>query len=63
MKPITVWRRFNPKTQEFEHNHIQDGHVDGDIPHGTRKQNAIWHRAKWQKVFGYLDANHKVIIK
>lgn len=29
---ITVWKRLDEKTQEFDHNHIENGHVSGNYP-------------------------------
>ena len=32
MKKITIWLKLNTKTNEFEHNHIEDGHQELRCP-------------------------------
>lgn len=60
-KLITVWKKYNDNRKQYEHNHICDGHVDGDIPIGTKEQNKNWNKSKWIKIHCYLDQQHKVV--
>jgi len=53
-KLVTIWKRWNEKTQQIEFNHIEDGHVEGTIPLGTKEQNVAWKNGKWHKSFGEL---------
>lgn len=60
MKPITVWKKFNEKEQQWEHNHIQDGHVIGDKPTGTKEQTAAWAKGTWVFFHKHLDSNQVI---
>jgi len=54
---ITVWERWNPETKEFQHNHIEDGWVEGDVPEPKcpeSKGQQQWKKAKWRKTHTYL---------
>ena len=60
MKSVTVWyKKF--KNQEFEHNHIEDGHVKGNKPISKFPSQKGWNNAAWKKEYRYLDDNNKVI--
>lgn len=63
MSVITIWQRYNSKTEQWEHNHISDGWSDNvTIPVAVnKKQKKSWSGSKWQKIKGYLDENNKVI--
>jgi hypothetical protein len=55
-KKVTIWTRFNTKTNEYDHNHIEYGHVKGDSPEPKSKEQInSWKDAVWQKQFGILD--------
>lgn len=69
LKPITIWERYVKKNEkitgreywDFEHNHIEDGHVDLDKPKPKSPLQMGWKNSKWRKTFAYLDsANHVV---
>lgn len=51
---ITVWERKNEQG-EFEHNHIEDGHVPTDqpLPHSPTQERA-WKHAEWKRTYAYL---------
>jgi len=53
VKLVTSWARKNDKG-EFEHNHIDDGHVvvGPKILHPS--QSKAWPRATWQFTHAYL---------
>ena len=60
MKPVTVWTRFNENSQQWEHNHIEDGHVNGVKPLGTESQTNNWAKGIWTQEYKHLD-NNKVV--
>lgn len=60
MKAITVWERFNQESQQWEHNHIEDGHIEGEKPVGTESQTKGWSKGTWTREHKHLD-NNKVI--
>lgn len=62
MKKVTAWSSYNKDTQEYRHNHIQNGWVEEDAPiPKTQIQNA-WKNKTWKKEFCYL-VDHKVVRK
>lgn len=58
MKKITIWERLiidkEKNIKEFRHNHIEDGHVEGDKPIPKFKSQNGWKSYIWRKTFGYL---------
>jgi hypothetical protein len=59
MKPVTVWKTWNELERGWQHNHIEDGHVDalqthpkpkGDFP--LQKQ---WSKQAWIKRHMHID--------
>lgn len=58
MEKVTAWFKHNKDKIIF--NHIEDGWCETDTPtvkrHGTSQD--LWHTAKWNKEFGYLDEKH-----
>ena len=55
-KPVTVWKRFDEKKEIWKHNHIEDGHVTGEVPTPkTVEQAESWKSAYWWKQFGEID--------
>ena len=55
-KEITIWKKFNSMTKEWEHNHIEDGHCSNDVPTPVSKeQKQMWKGHKWLSVFGFID--------
>lgn len=60
MEPITIWKKYDEKKNQFEHNHIESGHNISDEPTPiSDKQRRSWAGAKWKKVFAFLN-NGKV---
>ena len=47
---VTVWKKYNPKTKRFEHNHIEGGHAEGDKPASKHPEQSYWHMYDWQKI-------------
>ncbi|MNJ90614.1 hypothetical protein D3C87_82480 [compost metagenome] len=66
MKKVTVWKILKGDTKlVVEHNHIEDGHVEGTYPQPLDpkfKNQLSWKNFEWQKEFSYLDENNKVIL-
>ena len=63
MKPITTWKRFNEDTQKWSHNHIEDGHIEGDQylkPVGSESQTANWSKGTWIHEHKHLHDNKVV---
>lgn len=61
---VTIWNRWNPKSETYEHNHIQKGHIGGEYPLPLAedfKEQKSWKSIKWQKEFGVLLNGNKVI--
>lgn len=51
MTTITIWQRYNPKTETWHHNHISDG-WDGGAQSPTpqsESQRKSWRKATWRK--------------
>ena len=64
MKKITVWSCYNTKTKKWGHNHIEDGHVVGDIskPEGsTPTQKKNWSKSEWKYTNSYLNENNEIV--
>lgn len=63
MKPIVVWERWNPKTEKWEHNHIDDKRVAENQTHpvGDEEQTKIWQKQKWRHYLAYLQQDGTVI--
>ena len=60
MKPITIWLCWTKQkngSHEWEHNHIEDGHVEGDFPKPVVDVPGQkgWKNFKWSKMHAYLD--------
>jgi len=49
MKPITIWYKYNADRKEYEHNHIEDGHVDNATPIPKFDSQKCWNGFKWKK--------------
>jgi len=56
--PITEWTRRIDRI--WAHNHIQNGHVEGDKPTGEPHQTANWAKGEWKKEHKYLVDNKVV---
>ena len=51
---ITIWKIYNAKKEEYEHNHIEDGHSTSDYPlpkHPSFISQKSWKSYKWEKEF------------
>lgn len=57
-KPITIWERYNYKKEKFEHNHIEDHHlnIENPIPKSD-EQAKSWEGAIWRRSWGFLDGS------
>jgi hypothetical protein len=51
-KAITVWSVY--RDDAYHHNHIEDGHVDGDKPVPRFPSQRGWTSRGWRKTFAYL---------
>lgn len=54
MNPITIWQRLNEKN-EYEHNHIEDGHCESNFPTIKFDSQKGWKNGKWNKHFALLN--------
>jgi len=59
-KPITSWSKYNRKTKQWRHNHIEDGHITKDFPTGTSEQTEAWKSGLWTQYYEYMDSNRVV---
>lgn len=62
MGEITIWRKWykDEKGRTWhEHNHIEDGQVEGEKPQG----HTMWKNDKWIKMFGVLRNGVVEVIK
>ena len=50
-RSVTVWLRYAKDKLAWEHNHIEDGHVDGGKPQG----HPSWIKYEWRKCWMYLS--------
>lgn len=60
MIKITVWKKYNPKTDTYEHNHTELCWVNRDKPLPKKpefKLQKTWKNYKWEKTFAYLKNN------
>lgn len=58
--PITIWNCWNPQEKIYELNHIENGHVMGELPLPKSPEFLLqksWSKNKWQKRFGFLYNN------
>ncbi len=62
-KPVTVWKKFNVKSQKWDHNHIEDGHVSGNKPIGNTTQTKNWDEGTWIYEQLYITKDYKVIME
>lgn len=63
MKIVTAWSVWNAKHNTWEHNHIEDGYANGDIPGSDNPaQVKAWKQQKWKKTFGYLNDENVMVI-
>lgn len=51
---ITIWSRLNEKNQ-YEHNHIENGHIESNIPTIKFDEQKGWKNGKWKKQLGILN--------
>lgn len=55
MREVTMWYRFDTQTQQFEPNHLGDGHEATDRPAARHASHVKgWSGGKWQKVHCWL---------
>ena len=61
MKPATIWYRRPRPSDQWEMNHLEDGHCANDVP--TPKcelHEKVWKGGGWEKYFVWLDDNNVV---
>ena len=61
MQPLTVWEVWDEDHKGWQHNHIEDGHVEGDTPTPRFASQSGWKKRKWRKSFAHLDDRDVVI--
>jgi hypothetical protein len=52
--PITVWERLNIDSDEWQFNHIENGHLTQSKPVGDERQTKNWDRGVWRYKHMYL---------
>ena len=55
---ITVWRRLTKSG--YQHNHIEEGHVENNKPIGQPHQTRSWKDGEWEKEWMWLNDNNEV---
>ncbi len=50
-RSITVWLRYAKDKLAWDHNHIENGHVDGGKP----QEHPSWSKYEWRKCFMSLE--------
>ena len=61
MKKITVWQ-VKVTSGDWEHNHIEDGWSERDMPQAINEAQAkAWGGKEWQRLHRYLDADNKIV--
>ena len=65
MTRITLWAAWDRKDKAFAHNHFEDGWVAGLAPKPIKPeftdQVKSWPKQTWQKSYGYIDKDQKVV--
>ena len=62
LSPVTVWFRLNRKTDEFEHNHVEDGHMIATEPFPINDfQKKAWKGCLWQYEHRYITFDYKLV--
>jgi hypothetical protein len=59
MIAVTIWYRLNRDkagNEVFEHNHIENGHCEGDKPTPKHPSHSAWARSKWRKEHAVLTS-------
>lgn len=57
----TVWERWDPETQTWQHNHLSSGFEDGNVPRAkVLGQEKLWGKAQWRKRFVYINNNDEL---
>ena len=54
MKGITIWEAFDKESEEFRHNHIEDGWAVKEKPEPKFSSQKGWSTRKWRKEHAYL---------
>lgn len=60
-KPITVWEKFNIKSQKWNHSHIENGHITANKPIGTTIQTKSWNDSTWIYKHLYITKDYKIV--
>lgn len=57
---MTRWEVWDDDddVKDWRHNHIDNGHADGDAPTPKFPSQAGWAKRKWRKTLGHLDDAH-----
>jgi hypothetical protein len=62
LRPCTLWHRFDPQQNEWEFNHLSDGHEQGERPAPKCKEHVNgWGKGRWSKQHAWLTAENKVV--
>lgn len=58
-RKITIWHRWNKKSNFYEFNHIENKWSKKDRPIG----HLSWKSGDWLRLYGWLDYKNRVIRK
>ena len=51
---ITIWEIFDKETEDFVHNHIEDGWAETDKPVPKFNSQKGWTKMEWRKEHAHL---------
>ncbi|MCY8944176.1 hypothetical protein [Bacillus atrophaeus] len=64
VKMITVWYKYDDKSNEAKINHIEDGWVNGEYPkpiYPSYLNQEAWKKNDWERKHAYLDEEYQVL--
>ncbi|MGY0701834.1 hypothetical protein ACW6VA_11020 [Bacillus subtilis] len=64
VKMITVWYKYDVKSNEARLNHIEDGWVNGEYPKPIDplfSNQEAWKKSSWKREHVYLDEQYQVL--
>ena len=68
LKTVTIWSKLSKKTNAYEHNHLEDGRAQTDVPQPGLKADGKpyeaqkgWANEKWLREHLFLNQLGKII--
>lgn len=56
MTKITLWYKYNPKTENFEYNHYEYGWNNGRYPNVSSRLESM-REFRWSRELAYMDGS------